>query len=181
MEKQLLAIPNRCTGCMRCAYACSAVKEGLFMPSKARIQVNNFAQQGYSVPNVCFQCPSPDCAKACPQEAVFKNERGVVVVDAVKCDGCGECVAACPYGMIEQYGSGKAFKCDLCGGAPACTAECNFGALVFKEPDQLSLRCRKDQMKQRITEGDPDEKRYRLARNLLDESVRVPRTIAYMG
>lgn len=38
MEKLLLAIPNRCTGCNRCAYACSAVKEGMFIPSKARIK-----------------------------------------------------------------------------------------------------------------------------------------------
>ena len=181
MEKQLLAVPNRCTGCMRCVYVCSAVKEGVFMPSKARIHVTNFPHQGYSVPNVCFHCPSPDCAKACPEGAIYKNERNVVVVNTLKCTGCGDCVAACPYGMIEQYSSGKAYKCDLCGGAPACVAECNFGALVFKEPDQLSLRCRKDQMKQRIDQGGPEEKRLSLARNIHSETVRVPRTVAYMG
>jgi Fe-S-cluster-containing dehydrogenase component len=181
MKKQLLAIPNRCTGCMRCVYVCSAVKEGTFMPSKARIHVNNFPHQGYSVPNVCFHCPSPDCLKACPEEAIYKNDRGVVLVDQTKCDACGDCVAACPYGMIAQHSSGKAYKCDLCGGSPACVTECHFGALVYKEPDQLALQCRKDQMKRRIDDPDPETKRYVLAKQVRDDAVRVPRTIAYMG
>jgi len=181
MEKHLLAIPNRCTGCNRCVYACTAVKEGMFRPSKARLRINNFPLQGYSVPSICFQCSKPDCIKACPAEAIFKNERGVVVIDAGKCDGCGDCVTACPYGMIEQYGSGKAYKCDLCGGNPACVAECHFGALVFKEPDTISRKLRGLQMKQRIAEGSAEDKRYALAANILKDAVRIPRTAGYMG
>ena len=181
MEKHLLAIPNRCTGCNRCAYACAAFKEGMFIPTKARIKINNFPPQGYSVPSICFQCPQPDCAKACPQEAIFKNEKGIIVVDARKCDGCGDCVTACPYGMIEQYSSGKAYKCDLCGGNPACVAECNFGALVFKEADKITRKLRGIQMRQRITEGTPEDKRHHLAANILNNAVRIPRTAGYMG
>ena len=181
MEKHLLAIPNRCTGCNRCVYACSAVKEGVFMPSRARIKINNFPLQGYSVPSVCFQCPKPDCLEACPEKAIFKNERSVVVVDARKCDSCGDCVSACPYGMIEQYGSGQALKCDLCGGTPACASECQFGALVFKAPDSISRKLRAVQMKQRIPDGSPAEKRHQLAENIRNDALRVPRTVHYMG
>ena len=181
MEKHLLAIPNRCTGCNRCVYACAAVKEGMFTPSKARLRINNFAQEGYSVPSICFQCPKPDCIKVCSAEAIFKNERNVIVIDASKCDGCGECADACPYGMIEQYASGQAYKCDLCGGAPACVSECHFGALVFKEPDSVSRKLRGIQMKQRITQGNAEDKRYALAANILKDAVRVPRTSGYMG
>jgi len=181
MEKHLLAIPNRCTGCNRCVYACSAAKEGIFMPSKARLKISNHPLQGYSVPNICFQCPNPDCLKACPQEAIVKNERGVIVVDASKCDGCGDCVAACPYGMIEQHRSGKAYKCDLCGGTPACVSECHFEALVFKEPDAISRKLRASQMKCRIAEGSPGDKRHERALNVLGGAVRVPRTVGYMG
>jgi formate dehydrogenase iron-sulfur subunit len=119
--------------------------------------------------------------EACPEEAIFKNERGVVVVDARKCNGCGDCVSACQYGMIEQYGSGKAYKCDLCGGTPACVAECQYGALVFKEPDKISRKLRGTQMKQRNREGTPEEKRQKLAMNILKEAVRIPRTAGYMG
>ena len=181
MEKHLMAIPNRCTGCNRCTYACSAVKEGMFMPSRARLHVSNFPQEGYSVPGICFQCPNADCMQACPTGAIFRNDRNVIVVDARKCDGCGDCVHACPYGMIEQYASGKAYKCDLCGGAPACAAECQYGALVFRQADRVSLKCRAEQMKQRIEEGAPAEKRLTLAVNIREAAVRVPRTTGYMG
>jgi carbon-monoxide dehydrogenase iron sulfur subunit len=181
MEKHLLAIPNRCTGCNRCTYACSAVKEGLFMPARARLKINNFPLHGYSVPSICFQCPKPDCLDACPEDAIFKNERGIVVVDNRKCDGCGDCVTACPYGMIEQSESGQAYKCDLCGGTPACVSECEFGALVFMEPDSISRKLRGTQMKQRITEGSPAQKRHQLAENIRKEAVRVPRAVHYMG
>ena len=57
MQKILYAIPDLCTGCNRCVYVCSAVKEGKFIPSKSRIHINNFSFNGYSVPSVCFQCP----------------------------------------------------------------------------------------------------------------------------
>ncbi len=181
MEKHLMVIPNRCTGCNRCVYVCSAVKEGMFMPSKARIHVNNFSHQGYSVPNVCFQCPKAACIEACPTGAIFKSDRGIVVVDAKKCDGCGECVDACPYGMIEQYASGKAYKCDLCGGNPVCATECHYGALVFKESDKVSLKCRKDQMKQRSKIGAPQEKRRSLAVAVMESAERIPRSPNYMG
>jgi Fe-S-cluster-containing dehydrogenase component len=181
MQKQLLVIPNRCSGCNRCTYACSASKEGVFMPAKARLQVTNFALEGYSVPSVCFHCPRPDCLGACPVEAIVKNARGVVAVDAAKCDGCGACVAACPYGMIQQHSSGKAFKCDLCGGAPACAAECDYGALVFRKPDKVARRLRGQQMKQRSEKGSPADKRHALATNVLKVAVRVPRTSGYLG
>ena len=180
MEKHLLAIPNRCTGCNRCAYACSAVKEGMFMPSKARIGISNFPHQGYSVPNICFQCRHPDCLRACKAEAIFRNERGIVVIDAGACTGCGDCIAACPYGMVGKYASGKAFKCDLCGGTPVCAAECHCGALIFREPDKISRKLRGIQMKQRIEKGTASEKRLLLAKRILKDAVRVPRSAGYL-
>jgi Fe-S-cluster-containing dehydrogenase component len=63
---------------------------------------HRFSFNGYSVPSICFQCPKPDCLKACPHEAIYKNENEIVLVDKEKCDGCGDYVTACPYGMIEQ-------------------------------------------------------------------------------
>jgi len=83
--------------------------------------------------------------------------------------------------MIEQYDSGVPYKCDLCGGSPACVGECNFGALVFKEADKVSRKLRSQQMKQRQTDGRPDQKRRKLAAVILKEAVRVPRTANYMG
>jgi len=119
--------------------------------------------------------------KACPEGAIIKNEGGVIAINIKKCTKCGECVAACPYGMMEQYDSGMPYKCDLCGGSPACVEECNFGALMFKESDVISRKQRANQMKQRSVQGSPDSKRHNLAVNILGQAVRVPRTSGYLG
>jgi Fe-S-cluster-containing hydrogenase component 2 len=169
-EKILLAVPEKCTACNRCLYACSAAKEGSFRPSRARLHINNFGIRGFSAPSVCFQCPKPECLEACPEEAISKNAAGVVLVDAAKCDGCGACVPACPYGMIEQYPGGQAYKCDHCGGDPACVKECSFEALLYVEADGEALRRRGAQMKQRQADGSPEAKRHALGLGLLAEA-----------
>ncbi len=167
MQKILYAIPELCTGCNRCVYICSAAQEGRFHPSAARIHISNFSLEGRSVPNICFQCPKPDCLEACPQEAIAKNESGVVVIDGEECDGCGACVEACPYGMIRQDADDRAVKCDCCGGDPACVKECFPGALVYSEEDKALRKLRALQMKQRTPSGSAEEKRRRLGLNVM--------------
>jgi len=141
MEKHIFANPELCTGCNRCVYVCSAVKEGLFQPSKARIHINNFPLRGYSVPSVCFQCPRPDCMAACPEGAITKNDDGIVLVDAEKCNGCG--------------------------GDPACVKECEPKAIVFAEGNKKMRKINGLQMKQRIKTGSPSEKRHQVGVNLM--------------
>lgn len=167
MEEILYAVPDLCTGCNRCVYVCSAIKEGKFYPSKSRIHINNFSFNGYSVPSVCFQCPKPECLKACPEEAIYKDENEVVLVDRQKCDGCGDCVTACPYGMIEQDDKGLAYKCDYCGGAPACVKECSPAAIVYQAQDKEMRKLRGLQMKQRIESGSSGEKRHNLGKMIM--------------
>ena len=38
----------------------------------------------------------------CPTGALFRTEFGTVVVQDDVCNGCGYCVAACPFGVIER-------------------------------------------------------------------------------
>jgi len=153
----------------------------MFIPSRARIKINNFPHEGYSVPSICFQCSKADCMKACPEDAITKNENDVIIIDMDKCTKCGECVTACSYGMMEQYESGMPYKCDLCGGSPACVSECNFGALMFKESDKVTRKLRGVQMKQRLKQGRPDQKRWELAKNIFKNAIRVPQTANHMG
>lgn len=170
MSQLLFADPDKCTGCNRCAYVCSAVKTGKFAPAKARIQINNFPHKGFSVPSICFQCPGAPCHKACPSDAISRNADDVVVVDAEKCTACGSCVTACPYGMIELDPQDTARKCDYCGGDPACIKECFPGALVFQEKTPELIKLKGSQMKQRAVEGCPAEKRHQLGKALLSLS-----------
>jgi Fe-S-cluster-containing hydrogenase component 2 len=166
MKHILFADPAKCTGCNRCAYVCSAVKTGQFAPARARIKVNNFPHRGFSGPSICFQCPGASCHKACPADAISRNAADLVVVDASRCTACGDCVAACPYGMIELVGDSAA-KCDHCAGDPACVKECFPGALIYAEKTPELVKLRGTQMKLRSTAGSPAEKRDNLGRALL--------------
>jgi Fe-S-cluster-containing dehydrogenase component len=69
--------------------------------------------------------------KACPEGAIgISPKTGVVIIDGKKCDGCGNCIEACPYSAVgfddERQ---QAFKCDLCGGQPNCVRFCPAHAL----------------------------------------------------
>lgn len=146
------------------------MKEGLFQPDKARLKINNFPLRGYSVPSICFQCPKANCLDACLSAALYRNAEGVVMVNSVLCTTCGACVAACAYGMIEQDSNGIAFKCDLCGGDPACVKECYADALQFMQSDSELLRQKAAQMKHRITIGSPCDKRRTMGENVMKKA-----------
>lgn len=125
-----------CTGCRACELVCSGAQERVFNPSKARIRVVRM-EPTLDVAIVCPQCENPPCALACPTGAIRKLRTGVVEVDASRCVGCSVCVEACPFGAVTVV-EGKAIKCDLCRGDPACVKQCTPGALRFVERVQVA-------------------------------------------
>jgi RnfABCDGE-type electron transport complex B subunit len=42
-----------------------------------------------------------DCERVCDFDAIHMNELGLPVVDVDKCTACGDCVEACPKGLLE--------------------------------------------------------------------------------
>jgi len=56
--------------------------------------------------DVCKHCTHAGCLDVCPTGALFRTEFGTVVVQADVCNGCGTCVAACPFGVIERRRDG---------------------------------------------------------------------------
>lgn len=122
-----------CVGCRTCELACSYYHEKKFNPSKSRIRITH-EEAAVSRPIVCAQCTEAPCVRACPEEAIRRDEMGVVLVDEEKCTGCGECVKACPFGAIWLHpDTGKAIKCDLCHGTPQCVEYCPQGVLYYRE------------------------------------------------
>ena len=72
---------------------------------------------------------------ACPVNAIaIDPATGAKVVIDSACIGCHLCTIACPFGTVFTLPqSGKAAKCNLCGGQPACAAACPTQAIVAGE------------------------------------------------
>ena len=97
--------------------------------------------------DVCKHCSSAACLEVCPTGALFRTEFSTVVVQPDICNGCGYCVPACPFGVIDRReDDGRAFKCTLCydrlrdGLQPACATACPTDSIQFGELDELRER-----------------------------------------
>ncbi|MGH3278989.1 MAG: 4Fe-4S dicluster domain-containing protein [Trebonia sp.] len=97
--------------------------------------------------DVCKHCTHAACLDVCPTGALFRTEFGTVVVQEDICNGCGYCIPACPYGVIDQRKEdGRAWKCTLCydrigdGLEPACAQACPTDSIQFGPLDELRER-----------------------------------------
>jgi formate dehydrogenase iron-sulfur subunit len=97
--------------------------------------------------DVCKHCTHAACLDVCPTGALIRTEFGTVVVQDDVCNGCGYCVPACPYGVIDKRPSdGGMHKCTLCydrlevGLTPACAKACPTESIQFGDLDELRER-----------------------------------------
>ncbi len=52
--------------------------------------------------DVCKHCTHAACLDVCPTGSLFRTEFGTVVVQEDICNGCGYCVPACPFGVLDK-------------------------------------------------------------------------------
>ncbi|MFH9085808.1 4Fe-4S dicluster domain-containing protein [Streptomyces sp. NPDC017673] len=97
--------------------------------------------------DVCKHCTHAACLDVCPTGSLFRTEFGTVVVQEDICNGCGYCVPACPYGVIDQRkDDGRVWKCTLCydrlgvGMEPACAKSCPTDSIQFGSLEELRER-----------------------------------------
>ena len=97
--------------------------------------------------DVCKHCTDAACLEVCPTGSLFRTEFGTVVVQEDICNGCGYCVPACPFGVIDQReDDGRVWKCTLCydrlqdDQEPACAQACPTDSIQFGELGELHQR-----------------------------------------
>ena len=121
--------------------------------------------------DVCKHCTHAACLDVCPTGSLFRSEYGTVVVQEDICNGCGYCVPACPFGVLDRRHlpradpppvlgkkeDGRVWKCTLCydrlkgGHEPACAKACPTDSIQFGEVDEL--RERADERLQKLQEN----------------------------
>src|SRR5437763_14017910 len=94
--------------------------------------------------DVCKHCVQAACLDVCPTGAIIRTEFDTVVIQQDVCNGCRDCIAACPFGVIDiNEDTNTAMKCTLCydrmsnGLTPACAQACPTASIQFGPIDQL--------------------------------------------
>ena len=94
--------------------------------------------------DVCKHCTNAGCLDACPTGALIRTEHQTVVLQPDVCNGCGYCVPACPFGVVDRdHIDGRAGKCTLCydrledGLEPACAKSCPTDSIQFGPHEEL--------------------------------------------
>jgi len=131
---RISVMPERCSGCRICELVCTEQHFHVNNPKKAAIRVVAlYPNPVIRTPIVCRQCDDPECAKACPSDAI-KVAKGLVTIDPELCTNCRQCVDACPYSAIFTHDDVPTpIKCDLCSGSPRCIEACPTAALELVE------------------------------------------------
>jgi len=97
--------------------------------------------------DVCKHCVQAGCLEVCPTGAIIRTEFDTVVIQADACNGCRDCIGACPFGVIDiNPVTSVAQKCTLCYDrmqanlVPACAQACPTASIQFGPIAELRRR-----------------------------------------
>jgi formate dehydrogenase iron-sulfur subunit len=100
--------------------------------------------------DVCKHCQHASCMDVCPTGAIIRTEFDTVFIQEDVCNGCRNCISACPYDVIAiDEDENVAQKCTLCydrlqgGLEPACAKACPTDSIQFGPLDELRERAKK--------------------------------------
>jgi Fe-S-cluster-containing dehydrogenase component len=150
----------KCNGCYSCVLACKDEHCGEVFPGYTEAQpmtgqfwINLLEKERGSYPKVklsytamtCMHCRNAPCIEAAKDNAVYRRDDGIVIIDPKKAVGQKQIVSACPYRVIfwnEEKNLPQ--KCTLCAHlldqgykSPRCVEMCPTGALTFGNLEEI--------------------------------------------
>ncbi len=162
--KAFLIDVKKCVGCYDCQIGCKDEHCGNDWAPYAKPQPDTGQfwcklvqkERGHKphvkvsyIPTMCNHCENAPCMKAAKNDAVYRREDGLVLIDPEKAKGQKQIVDACPYHAIywnELLNIPQ--KCTGCAHlldgdepikVPRCVDNCHVDVIMFGEEDQLGL------------------------------------------
>ena len=137
----MMVLQRECMGCHACEVACKQ-EHGLGVGPRV---IKVIERAPIYLPIYCRHCARPPCGDSCPEGAITRNERGIVLVDNDLCIGCKACIEACPFGAMQFDEEREvAMLCDLCyerlqnNQEPACSLACPTQCILWGDMDAIS-------------------------------------------
>ena len=166
MSKVFVIDLKKCCGCYDCQIACKDEHcEQAWLPyadeqpeigqfwcrvdEKERGQVP-VVRVSYT-PVICAHCDDAFCVNACREGAFKRRDDGLLLIDPAVCNGCMDCVNACPIGAIYFNVEKKiAQKCTGCAHllddgwrVPRCVDACPNDAFLYGEESDFEALLKK--------------------------------------
>lgn len=153
---------SRCNGCHNCQIVCKDEHCGndwspyakpqpdtghfwMYVDEKAHGQTPKVRLE--YTPLTCNQCEKPSCMEAAKNDAVYRRDDGIIIIDPEKAWGQKDIVRACPYHavfwnedlQIPQKCTGCAHLIDD-GQEPRCVEACATDALLYLDEDEIKAK-----------------------------------------
>lgn len=156
----LLINVARCSGCMNCQISCKdehcgndwrpyAAAQPMTGQFWCKVQENVRGTipkvKIHYISKLCAHCENAPCLESCPENAIYRREDGLVLIDPDKCSGCKKCISACPIDVIyfndkeniAQKCTGCAHLLDNGGKLPRCVEACPTDAMQIIDSSEL--------------------------------------------